>query len=372
MVRVAYVVVVLLFLVPATAVGATNMYSMDGDTVPAFEELLYGASPFDADTDDDGLSDGEELDLGTDPTFRHSDFDRLPDGEEVEIGTDPTDSDTDDDELNDDEELDLGTDPTDPDTDGDGLADGEEVEAGTDPTDPDTDGDGFTDVLDPLVNEEAGDPTQMDTDGDGLSDAAEMNNPALSEANPAQMDIFVELDYMEGYRPSNETLSRIEEAYANAPVDNPDGSEGINLHIIVDDEIPAESTTTPADRERLTADQFDNDSNGYHHAIAVEYVDLEGHFAAGFTSVDKGAFVFERDLPRGLTATALMHELGHSVGLGSDVYEGIDSGRVLYYEYESVMNYNAPSHTIGYSSSEPFNDWEYIAENIHTPEAKDD
>ncbi|MDR1152895.1 MAG: hypothetical protein LBK72_10585, partial [Bifidobacteriaceae bacterium] len=43
----------------------------------------------DADSDDDGLSDGAEIELGTDPLDADSDDDGLSDGAEVELGTDP-------------------------------------------------------------------------------------------------------------------------------------------------------------------------------------------------------------------------------------------------------------------------------------------
>ncbi len=53
------------------------------------------------------------------------------------LGTDPLDADSDDDGLSDGEEVDdHGTDPNDADTDDGGVSDGDEVTAGTDPHDP--------------------------------------------------------------------------------------------------------------------------------------------------------------------------------------------------------------------------------------------
>jgi hypothetical protein len=92
-----------------------------------------GTDPLDADSDDDGLSDGAEVDLGTYPLDADSDHDGLPDGAEVELGTDPLNADSDHDGLSDGAEVELGTDPLDADSDGDGILDGAEVEAGTDP-----------------------------------------------------------------------------------------------------------------------------------------------------------------------------------------------------------------------------------------------
>ena len=50
-----------------------------------------GSDPTDADSDDDGLTDGEEAGLGTDPLLFDSDADGVSDGQEVNAGTDPND-----------------------------------------------------------------------------------------------------------------------------------------------------------------------------------------------------------------------------------------------------------------------------------------
>ncbi len=114
------------------------------------EEIGLGTDPFDADTDDDGLSDGDEVNLyGTDPLDPDTDDDGLSDGDEIALGTDPFDTDTDDDGLTDGDEVNVyGTDPLDPDSDDDGLNDGLEVSLGLDPLDPDSDDDGIPDGSD--------------------------------------------------------------------------------------------------------------------------------------------------------------------------------------------------------------------------------
>ena len=127
----------------------------DGDGLSDAEEDTLGTDPDDADTDDDGLSDGAEVNTHeTDPLDPDTDDGGVTDGAEVENGTDPLDG---DDDLPGtatptatacptSTRATEGTDPNDPDTDDDGLTDGAEVDThGTDPLDPDTDDGGVND-----------------------------------------------------------------------------------------------------------------------------------------------------------------------------------------------------------------------------------
>jgi hypothetical protein len=195
----------------------------DKDGVADWNELngflnAFGNEPtdiYDADSDDDGLTDGFELTLGLDPnnangdkdgdglsdaneffgtgplapwgptdfTNPDTDGDGIDDGDEVAQGTDPTDPDTDGDGLLDGQEIVLGTDPKKVDTDGDGLWDGFEVTNGLDPLDPlgDADGDGLVDANEvlgtgPLAPWGATDPNEADTDGDSFNDGLEVAN----------------------------------------------------------------------------------------------------------------------------------------------------------------------------------------------------
>ena len=53
------------------------------------EIIIFNTDPNNADTDDDGLTDGYEVHLGTNPDNPDTDGDGLTDGEELyEIGTD--------------------------------------------------------------------------------------------------------------------------------------------------------------------------------------------------------------------------------------------------------------------------------------------
>lgn len=206
----------------------------DGDGVNDADELDRELDPTRADTDRDGLDDGRELELGVDPLDPDSDGDTLVDGREVALGTDPARRDTDGDSLPDAAEVDGGTDPTSGDTDADGLADAAEAEAGTDPTDADTD----DDALDDGRELELGtDPLTADTDGDRLLDGWEAAGRttagvALPNSDPLRLDLYLQVDYAIGTDPlSGEEKADFRAAWAEMPVDNPDGTRGIVVHL---------------------------------------------------------------------------------------------------------------------------------------------
>ena len=94
-------------------------------------------------------------------------------------------------------------------------------------------------------NSRAADPSSStaDSDGDGIPNSWETNGydydgdgqvdldfPAWG-ANPNKKDLFVEMDYMPGLLASQSELDTIVRTFANYPVNNPDGSRGINLHL---------------------------------------------------------------------------------------------------------------------------------------------
>ena len=65
---------------------------LDGDGLSDTDEQTYGADPFDADSDDDGLEDGIEVHAhGTNPNAADSDGDSYSDPYELEHGADPLD-----------------------------------------------------------------------------------------------------------------------------------------------------------------------------------------------------------------------------------------------------------------------------------------
>lgn len=345
----------------------------DGDNVTDSQEAEMGLNVTASDTDNDGLNDGQELELGTDPDVEDTDSDGLSDGQEVNgYDTDPTQADTDNDGLDDGDEIDLGTNPNQADTDSDGLDDGEESERVTDATDQDTDNDGLEDGREVELGTE---PTDADTDGDGLEDGEEVNNEALEDADPLQKDVFVEVDWVNGEKPSQNTIDEVVNAYADAPVSNPNGESGVRLHVVFSNEVGSQTETDAELLEDTMDEHMDYEDQGYRYGLAVDRTAREDTMGITFRG-DNTPFMFKTDArsgyyyPDGAISWVFMHELGHTLGLSSSDYRGIDSQAVDYSHYTSIMNYNSPTDSLQYNTGEPFDDWEEIVDDWDTPDVE--
>ena len=241
---------------------------------------------------------------------------------------------------------------------------------------------------------------EHDASGDGISDADTYwlsSDPLIDgRAHPLRKDVFVEVDWMEGVdRLSDEAKWRIGTRFYE---------NDIWLHI--DDgkmggggEVPYISTIyNNHDNEALTLDgyrdaYFTPEREGlFRYGLMADYVyhddpgwplnvdewfpwDLfEGRNVLGFAS--PGRFVVSQKtnlVPFHTTnpGTVFMHELGHTVGLWSSVYDGIDSWR-SHSDYPSIMNYKTLlqdsdfyDYSDGTNSDVDHDDWGHIRGNLH-------
>ncbi|MFC4449551.1 hypothetical protein [Halorussus aquaticus] len=371
-------------LVSGVSTGALAFADSDADGVSEVREFLGPTDPTVADTDGDGLDDGTELERESDPTDADTDDDGLNDREESAVHeTDPVRADTDGDGLPDAAEVnEYPTSATVSDTDGDGLPDADEVEErSTDPTVADTDDDALDDG--PEVREYGTDPTAADTDDDGLGDGVEVRGgSALAQADPLRKDVFLEIDYMRGTTVPERKLERVERAFANAPVTNPDGSSGISLHVRVSDSpIAAEQKTSLSEYSNTYyRSAYDTAGNGYFHALVVKEVPDESGNRVGLTSTGNSGMIIEDRPSRVRVAKTIMHELGHNLGLHPDEHRGIDSYEVQPKRYPSVMNYHRLGgcdchydYSDGSHGPGDFDDWDHIASVLdeQTPNASE-
>jgi hypothetical protein len=261
----------------------------------------------------------------------------------------------------------------------DGIADDDRCGDGTDRARPDTfdtvaadcelrgddrDGDGLQDDW-----EEHG----YDADGDGTVD---LDLPAMG-ADPDHKDVFAEIDFMAPHRIQQPAVDLVTQAFAEAPVADPDGSAGITLHVdngptsVMDprtgskwgtrsrqDQLPHQavlgSFTTNGDVRTYQWGEFD--------VLKFAHFDQDRepvfHYVISAHAHDGTASGISRDIPasdllitlgagcqqaQGADCTldakaqagTLMHELGHNLGLR---HGGADDTRYKP-NYLSVMNY---------------------------------
>lgn len=234
----------------------------------------------------------------------------------------------------------------------------------------DTDEDGIPDFAETndgiFLNENATgtDPLNPDTDGDGINDGDEifgtddgLDLPAMG-ANPLRHDIFVEIDWYTGtvegefrdFRPTENGIQRIIDAYANAPVENPYGGEpGIDIHIDYGQggpftggqQLPGDPPvfmTFDGDFNVVKTFFFDSNRKGYfHYAIHANRHSSAENGSSGIAEIDGDDFMvtlngFSSDYNMSQT---FVHEIGHNLGLRHGGFENTNWKP----NYNSVMNY---------------------------------
>lgn len=224
------------------------------------------------------------------------------------------------------------------DSDNDRLTDADEATRGTNPNNPDTDGDGLPD----------GDEALGTLNG--------LNLPALG-ANPRHKDILMEYDWFDdsvgcgahSHRPVASAIALVTQAFANAPVTNPDGVNGV--HLINDygqgGAFTGGNLLNDADGlidwlgpefNAYKAANFASNRVGYFHYVIM------AHQYGDFSNYSSGLANFaDDDLIVSLScstwdqavANTIMHELGHNLNLshGGNTYVNWKPN------YPSVMNY---------------------------------
>jgi hypothetical protein len=215
-------------------------------------------------------------------------------------------------------------------------------------------------------------PPEGDIDNDGLLNGWEINGfdengdgtidldlPALG-ANPMHKDLFVEVDTMVGRAPTQAALNRVVAAFATVPnslVDNPDGMDGITLHIQLDetnipladwpnafvdfDNVKNNRFGTPAQRADTNWSNI-RDAKGRVYRYCIFANTHSGTSSSGLAEMPGDDFMVTLGAwptPGGTEdqqVGTFMHEFGHNLNLG----HGGDDSINFKPNYHSIMNYH--------------------------------
>ena len=239
----------------------------------------------------------------------------------------------------------------------------------------DADGDGITDRAE--LDVYGTDPAEADTDGDGYPDGMEVAcGDRLPGADPLHHDVFVEVDAVRGTRLDAGAAERLRTAFADAPVDNPDGESGIEIHLRRSDTaLPlngsVDSGARPGDHNDIgdyRRTHFDRADSGYYYVVVASEVTFRGDDYYAGVGVNGAAAIESFDSPR-ITSSLLMHELGHAFGIGPGE-TGVDEETYDRDEYHSVMNYNGIYEVTTYSDGTDAvgrDEWEFVADDRYRP-----
>jgi len=182
----------------------------------------------------------------------------------------------------------------------------------TDPAGDDTDGDELSGGLE---RELGTDPTAADTDGDGLPDGRELRNETASgtplpDSDPLSKDLYVQVDHVEGVSPPDDTFyASLQREFTQMSVDNPDGTQGIDLHVREGGGINESVRFTGGNfwslKDRLYEERLGPRAGVYHHVVLARfatdhagYGEVGGRFSviAAGTDTDTRRFVVVHEL----------------------------------------------------------------------------
>jgi hypothetical protein len=232
------------------------------------------------------------------------------------------------------------------------------------------------------------DHKNLDPDNDGLNNIEECFTDKWN-SSPYKKDIFLEIDWMES----------LDQSHSNKPPENLIkkvisifSKQNINLHVDLGnleggEEIPYNTPTFSfANLRDIYCEYFlHNDINNprkgiFHYGIICDYFpDINFPFF-GWDQLDSFAISakwLKEEIPQfdvgRLIVGAIVHHLGHSLGLLADTYGGIDNTETInpftlqwwkYKNYKSCLNYYYKYKIFDYSDGThgwgDFDDWSHL------------
>jgi hypothetical protein len=233
------------------------------------------------------------------------------------------------------------------DTDGDTLPDCAETNTGK-----------FVDITDTGT-----DPQRADTDSDGMKDGEELlgtidglDLPGLG-VNPLRRDLLIEYDWFADanecaahtHKPTAEMLARVAATFAAAPVQNPDGSSGINViqdvgqggalggGNLIEGHDPVLPGGFDPTYQTIRGENFQANRLGYFRYVMLAHRYDGGSSSSGFGEVvgDEAIVTLNCAISETNVARTIIHEVGHNLGLDHGGFEGCNGKP----NYNSLMNY---------------------------------
>ncbi len=167
-----------------------------------------------------------------------------------------------------------------------------------------------------------------DSAGDRLPDAWEQDGETpdgvvLPASDPDRMSLHVRIVYGERMEPlSDEERNDLERIWADLPVENPDGTTGIDLHVEDGGELDERvRLTDPEDRYDVAETYYSpeqmGDAHCVYHLVVLGEVDVNGHAgyanAPGRFSVVDGRYTDNHGGTVSYRVRTITHELLHNV-----------------------------------------------------------
>jgi len=251
-----------------------------------------------------------------------------------------------------------------------------------DPCSEDADSDGLPDCVETntgiyvSATDTGTDPHNPDTDGDGLLDGEEVHGTAGGldlpgmGTNPLHKDILIEYDWFDdangcaqhSHRPAPEVIQGVHDFFANAPIANPDGVNGINViqdygqggvftggNLITDPANPSALVDGPVGYPQYNSYEAANFAahrhNYFHYVLmAHQYDNQQGSTSSSGSATTPGYELMvtlacwagdTSGTGAAYIRNSIVHELGHNLGL----QHGGDEACNYKPNYSSVMNY---------------------------------
>jgi hypothetical protein len=138
----------------------------------------------------------------------------------------------------------------------------------------------------------------------------------LPNADPLSMDLYVQVSYAESAENKSESFfDGFREQFSEMPVENPDGTEGIDVHVTEGPWLDESVTFTGSNYQLIKFDHYEDNvgerADVYHNVMFVAFEDDVGY--DGYGDVGGDFSIVETDMDDRNQRNMMVHELLHNV-----------------------------------------------------------